>query len=889
METRGIIIVLIVINVLMHSKSVQCIDIHIKASSNDHCLGSPCLMLSQISNAIASYTGDYNDIALIFDAGNHRLESPLTVANVTSFSMTANATSYSDHTVVITCVDYGRLLFIGVHNVYMNGLEFVGCIGNKIIDSAKQFTVEDSKFIGRNSFVPHPTGNSLIGIYGHTSAHFVRTSFEQNEFGTVIYAIVSRPTIQKKVKRKIVVGGAIYAEQSKIELVECSFERNKASIGGAIYVRNCSEITVIRSSFVNNHAKRLRPYRPYQPPHMGLGGGAIFADNTSLFIANSSFMHNIGQNGGAVSWTAKDGTVTIIGSNFTHNRAHESGGAIWWDTANTTISVINCIFVSNVVSIVDIRGDIRLGNGGALRIAATFNKTITIVSGNFFSNNSASDKSGGALLIDGSNKGTIIMSYNHFINNRASKQGGVLSFMSVHTSAEIILNDNVFKGNRALEGGGVFELNNANVKITRNNFTDNKANENGGVFSIVGSEITIIQSLFQYNTAERDGGVIASESSNVSISNSYIFSNRIEKDGHGGVIKAHQTSLAITETSIENNKANFGGVLWALLAEVNIYNVVVSGNSANTDGGVFHTEQSKFSIVEVTFNENRADNNGGIMKADRDRIRVVDCIFNHSIAGGDGGVIRTYLSEVNVSESTFISNRAGNDGGVYHIEQSNITISNQTYFTDNRAETGGVIWNDAGILSISQTSFTSNMASTGGVIWTDAGTAIVDRASFTDNKATTGAVMWMDRATISGNGIKAHKNYANYTTIYSLESIVEFTDALLSSNVGSLCAIESTVRLTDTVMTKMQTAVDQRNANQLEEGGAITAFQSNVIFDGANHFMHQKSKKGGAIHATEARLQIHGTVIAANNTASQDGGGIYLYQSELTCQRKSAL
>ena len=42
-----------------------------------------------------------------------------------------------------------------------------------------------------------------------------------------------------------------------------------------------------------------------------------------------------------------------------------------------------------------------------------------------------------------------------------------------------------------------------------------------------------------------------------------------------------------------------------------------------------------------------------------------------------------------------------------------------------------------------------------------------------------------------------------------------------------------------------------------------------------------------SILATE--LHIHGIVIIANNTASQSGGGIYLYQSEMTSLKTSAL
>ena len=45
-------------------------------------------------------------------------------------------------------------------------------------------------------------------------------------------------------------GGAFYAKESKIELVECLFENNKAGLGGAIYILDSTEMTVINSSFI---------------------------------------------------------------------------------------------------------------------------------------------------------------------------------------------------------------------------------------------------------------------------------------------------------------------------------------------------------------------------------------------------------------------------------------------------------------------------------------------------------------------------------------------------------------------------------------------------------------------------------------------------------------
>ena len=888
MATKMLIIVTI-INILMCCRTVECIDVHIKSSSNDQCLGSPCFTLSQFLFRIRYLNA--TDTTLIFEAGNHSLESELLIAGITSFSMITNATSFSDHNVVIVCNGPGKFTFINAYKVHVNGLNFVGCIGNRI-QLVDQFIVEDSNFIGKkrtqSTHSSHSDG-SIVTISQYTSAIFVRTSFKQNEYGTTRHSpyISYDPqygTFNYKV-HIIDLGGAIYASKSKIEFVECLFEGNKAGFGGAIYIVEKSEIMVINSSFIKNLA-----YYHYQgiteqinKVLIGYGGGAIHANDSSLFIDNCSFINNTAkQNGGAVIWTSHGGNISIVGSAFTDNKARNGGGAMWWDSANTVISIRNCSFVNNTA--------VERGNGGALKLNTAFNMSTTI-SGNLFSNNSAHNKSGGVISISGTNKAPIIMSYNKFISNHASNTGGVVSFLKnkyVYGFTDVIMIENLFTDNTAVEDGGVFEFENANIKVTRSNFTGNRADGNGGIFFILHSNLIIVESLFQFNIASKDGGVIASESSDISISDSDFTGNSVKKGGHAGVVKAHDTSLSIIDTLLTNNKADFGGVLWAKLAVVQIHNVIVFGNLANTDGGVCHKEQTEMVITGTNFVSNRADNNGGIMLADRDRISMVDCKFHRSTAGNDGGVIRSYLSEVNVSDSTFLSNRAGNDGGVCYSEQSNLTISDQTLFTDNRAVTGGVIWNDAGILDIDQSFFTNNTANIGGVVWTDAGTANINQATFTSNRANTAAVVWMDRASVFGNMVNVTDNHANYTIIYSLESTIEFKHISLSTNIGSLSAIESTVRLTDAVMTNMKT-VSQSSMNQLEEGGAITAFQSEIILAGTTSLMHNRARKGGAIHATEAKLHIHGTVTVANNTALQSGGGVYLYQSELSCQRKNSL
>ena len=66
------------------------------------------------------------------------------------------------------------------------------------------------------------------------------------------------------------------------------------------------------------------------------------------------------------------------------------------------------------------------------------------------------------------------------------------------------------------------------------------------------------------------------------------------------------------------------------------------------------------------------------------------------------------------------------------------------------------------------------------------------------------------------------------------------------------------------------------------EGGAITSFQSTVIFTGVSSISNNQARRGGAILATESIIMIYGATTIANNTATDSsGGGISLQQSDL--------
>ena len=69
------------------------------------------------------------------------------------------------------------------------------------------------------------------------------------------------------------------------------------------------------------------------------------------------------------------------------------------------------------------------------------------------------------------------------------------------------------------------------------------------------------------------------------------------------------------------------------------------------------------------------------------------------------------------------------------------------------------------------------------------------------------------------------------------------------------------------------------------EGGALTSLLSNIIFAGMITFVNCQGEDGGAMIIIESKLSIPGNTTFSNNTATNRGDAIYLYQSTIEFQQ----
>ena len=395
-------------------------------------------------------------------------------------------------------------------------------------------------------------------------------------------------------------------------------------------------------------------------------------------------------------------------------------------------------------------------------------------------------------------------------------------------------------------GGALNIILSSNVSIDSSNFTYNEA-EIAGVIFIQNSSLSITQSNFSYNKVKKSGGVIVSSDSSVSIDKSHFSTNSAD---YGGVMQTRNGSVyAINNSTFTNNSAYyFGGVINA----------------------PYH---SSFTITRSSFSDNIVLFHGGVIAvALRASIDITESMFSNNSAY-NGGVIDVTSSPpnysshslINITNSTFTYNHATRWGGVIFVyyessKSSSFSIVNNT-FTNNDASFGGVLDTYGGSYTLTGNIISNN---TGGVLYNYLGSF-----NFIDSKFI---------ANIGQN----HQGI-----LFVFECSIKITNCTFDSNFGSLYPFGSNLIIRGD--TRFENGVEQAStptagplSNIHNEGGAITSFQSTVIFTENCSFLNNQAMDGGAILATESMIIIYGEMTMAYNTAmDSNGGSISLRQSDL--------
>ena len=492
-----------------------------------------------------------------------------------------------------------------------------------------------------------------------------------------------------------------------VTIINLTFTNNTATNGGAIY--NSGVLTVSNDTFTNNNATEYS------------SGGAI-NNQYAMSINNSTFTNNTAYNGGAVYNTGGSPIpVTINNSNFTSNGAI-NGGSIYND------------------------------NGGVLNITNT----------NFFGNNA--NHSGGAI----NTLYALFINNSTFTNNSATeKYGGAIFGNCSSLTIPVTITNTTFINNGATKGGAIYTNINT-LTVTGSNFTDNNALNGGAIYNL-GSVLNIISSTLTNNTAISGNGGAIYNNGTINETNN-IFTNNTANEG--GAIFNSGYSVTDNNNTFTNNKGTTyeGGAIYNELdSTLTETNDTFINNTATIWGGAIFNEGFITEISDTFTNNNDAIFNDGSITETTDTF-----VDNTGAISNNGNLTDT--------NDTFTNNTATFGGAISN--NGNLTDTNDT-FTNNTAIDGGGAVTNAGTLIYTNCTFTNNTAGEGGAV-DNFKTLTVTNSTFTNNTASEGgAILNSGVLNVFGNTFKNNTATMYGGAIYDVNnhnSVVEFNRIVGNSN-----------------------------------------------------------------------------------------------------------
>ena len=735
------------------------------------------------------------------------------------------------------------LVYLLVHADVMHSKQYyitptkkTSCLKDPCLTLA-EFATNSTTYQGDVSLFFLPGNHSLDrGLYLSHAHNFSMTKDVQDD-GTVLvectgqegrFDINATTFVEIKGFHFIGCGGNTVTNVSQF-ILEDAILQGVEGRGTALILNEVAAAKMVRSSFCLNTSGRFKQ-------HILLMGLNRVLDYFSQEWPGYSKTPLVG---GALY--AAFSNVSVKDSKFNSNRAKLFGAALAAVVSN--ISITNCTFMFNKA------GEKNLSQFSGFGVILSYQSHIHIVNSIFFGNTALI---GGSLLCLASS--LHIISSN--VSNSTSLCGG-----AVYTSeSSFNIVSSTFTGNSAVgsfvSSGGVIITFDSFFNIIFNcTFTNNSAAQVGGVMYTSHSLFKVSSSTFTGNSVVGSfgavGGVIGTfDRSGIYITNSTFANNTVTRSGSydpdagGGVMYTNESDVIINNSTFVGNSA------------------VTSGNYGNASGGVIYSSRSSYNITDSIFISNSAtgpDASGGVMAiAMNSSFIIVNCKFNDNSAAGTG------------------NKGIGYGGAVFMISRSilNITIS---AFTDNSAAGSG---NGRGI---------------GGAVSTQQSSFNITRSIFTGNNAvsngpagTGGAIdarLWCS-FTITNSNFSGNFATGLGGIMFTTLSSTHIGNTMFKDNIGSICLYNSNLTFYGNITFEncMESPNKTEDELKVQEGGAITSFQSRILFTGVSKLVNNAARDGGAILATRSTLTMYSRTAIASNCAtnsSGSGGGIYLLQSEV--------
>ena len=397
-----------------------------------------------------------------------------------------------------------------------------------------------------------------------------------------------------------------------------SFQDNKATRGGGIFLESCIFTTWKRNCSTNCDAKLTVPSNIFERNTAENDGGGICIIKGMLKLSGShKFYDNKAEMGGGMF--IEDGRLWLSGSSLFHNNKGTTGGGLYSFKSGLEFSgVYN--FTANSV----------LNAGGGF---FTTYSTVVLAGNTIFEGNSA--LTGGAMYMQDTQVN--MTGTSHFSHDSARHEGGAIYIQGCKMN---ISGENLFEHNSAAMRGGALIVKCTTIKfIGITIICESTSLEGAAIHGVSSSIIFEGKTHFQNNWAFY-GGAVFSENS------TFIFDKRKDKKANfchhcrvfpgfdsepgssfisntavrGGAMHLdHQSSMYIHPLScmlFENNKANeYGGAIYVIDNTGNATSSPVLDLPSRNECFVYmiSDEMSEPGRINLTFQGNIAGKRGSVL------------------------------------------------------------------------------------------------------------------------------------------------------------------------------------------------------------------------------------------------------------------------------------
>ena len=510
-------------------------------------------------------------------------------------------------------------------------------------------------------------------------------------------------------------GGGIHVEWSELKITDSTVSGNKAANGAGIFMadtdvpKNETEHTITKTTIENNTASNL-------------GGGVYVGNNSDVTITDSTLEGNTAasQGGAIVAYSGRN--ITLDNTTVKGNKAI-SGGAIY--ALGTAVTDTHITLENNT----EFTGNNATSGAGIYAYTIAGNPLQIDILNSKINNNTATSYGGGIFAYNGVK---VRADGADISGNTAANAGGL--FLWNNSSAD--LNNSEVSGNKATGNGGGVYVYDATCSLTASNgtvFRENSGYRGGGIFSS-GGTVTVEDSTFEKNTATDDGGAIAAtQNSSLTVRNSKVLENKAA-DTAGGIL-AEKSTLEVTDSIIDGNRASVGGGLY--IADIDA-------------PGETKEDKPEHTITRTEITNNTADGMGigGGIYLGAQKLTITDSKLtgNNTISNNgqtQGGAIVAYSPGDFTLDNTLIQGNTADVGGGIHVlstklRDSHIILCNNTRITGNVANLfGGGIFldnmNNPAVLELVNASVDNNTADVAGGIFNSGSVVVLKDGAVLEN------------------------------------------------------------------------------------------------------------------------------------------------------------